>query len=67
MIPMAHQMVGDYVIIDEARDEENRRHMIMRPYQVYALQAIEVPLSVGTMMEYHTAVMCGIRRDRVKR
>ncbi|HHW93683.1 MAG TPA: type I restriction endonuclease subunit R [Clostridiaceae bacterium] len=41
MIPMAHQMVGDYVIIDEARDEENRRHMIMRPYQVYALQAIE--------------------------
>jgi len=41
MIPMAHQMIGDYLIIDEARDEENRRHMIMRPYQVYALQAIE--------------------------
>jgi type I restriction enzyme R subunit len=41
MIPMAHQMVGDYLVIDEAKEEENRRHMIMRPYQVYALQAIE--------------------------
>ncbi|MEB9855553.1 HsdR family type I site-specific deoxyribonuclease [Bacillus cereus] len=41
MIPMAHQMVGDYLVIDEAKDEENRRHMLMRPYQVYALQAIE--------------------------
>ena len=41
MIPMAHQLVGDYLIIDEAKDEENRRHMIMRPYQVYALQAVE--------------------------
>jgi type I restriction enzyme R subunit len=41
MIPMAHQLVGDYLIIDEAEDEENRRHMIMRPYQVYALQAVE--------------------------
>ena len=41
MIPMAHQMVGDYLVIDEAKDEENRRHMVMRPYQVYALQAIE--------------------------
>jgi len=41
MIPMAHQMVGDYLVIDEAREEENRRHMLMRPYQVYALQAIE--------------------------
>ena len=41
MIPMAHQLVGDYLIIDEAQDEENRRHMIMRPYQVYALQAVE--------------------------
>lgn len=41
MIPMAHQMVGDYLIIDEASDEENRRHMLMRPYQVHALQAIE--------------------------
>jgi type I restriction enzyme R subunit len=41
MIPMAHQMVGDYLVIDEAKDEENRRHMLMRPYQVYALQAVE--------------------------
>ncbi|NME99235.1 type I restriction endonuclease subunit R [Aneurinibacillus aneurinilyticus] len=41
MIPMAHQMVGDYLVIDEARDEENRRHMLMRPYQVHALQAVE--------------------------
>lgn len=40
-IPMAHQMVGDYLVIDEAREEENRRHMLMRPYQVYALQAVE--------------------------
>lgn len=41
MIPMAHQMVGDYLVIDEASDKDNRRHMLMRPYQVYALQAIE--------------------------
>lgn len=41
MIPMAHQMVGDYLVIDEAKDEENRRHMLLRPYQVYALQAVE--------------------------
>lgn len=41
MIPMSHQMVGDYLVIDEANDKENRRHMLMRPYQVYALQAIE--------------------------
>jgi len=41
MIPMAHQMVGDYLVIDEAKEEENRRHMLLRPYQVYALQAIE--------------------------
>lgn len=41
MIPMAHQMVGDYLVIDEARDEENRKHMLLRPYQVHALQAIE--------------------------
>jgi len=41
MIPMAHQMVGDYLVIDEAREEENRRHILMRPYQVYALQAVE--------------------------
>jgi type I restriction enzyme, R subunit len=41
MIPMAHQMVGDYLVIDEAKEEENRRHMLMRPYQVSALQAVE--------------------------
>jgi len=41
MIPMAHQMVGDYLVIDEAKEEENRRHMLMRPYQVFALQSIE--------------------------
>src|SRR5690625_2317192 len=41
MIPMAHQMVGDYLVIDEAREEENRRHMLLRPYQVHALQAVE--------------------------
>jgi type I site-specific deoxyribonuclease, hsdR family len=40
-IPMAHQMVGDYLVIDEAKDKENRRYMLMRPYQIYALQAIE--------------------------
>jgi len=42
MIPMAHQMVGDYLVIDEDPDnEENRRHMLMRPYQVYALQSVQ--------------------------
>jgi type I restriction enzyme, R subunit len=41
MIPMAHQMVGDYLVIDEAKEEENRKHMLMRPYQVYALQSVE--------------------------
>ena len=41
MIPMAHQMVGDYLVIDESSELENRRHMLMRPYQVYALQAVE--------------------------
>ncbi|MBC2458463.1 type I restriction endonuclease subunit R [Clostridium beijerinckii] len=41
MIPMAHQMVGDYLVIDEDKEEENRKHMLMRPYQVYALQAVE--------------------------
>ena len=41
MIPMAHQMVGDYLVIDEAREEEDRRHMLMRSYQVHALQAVE--------------------------
>ena len=46
MIPMAHQMVGDYLIIDHARNEEDRKHMIMRPYQVYALQAVTMA-SIG--------------------
>ena len=41
MIPRAHQMVGDYLVIEEAKNEENRRHMLLRPYQVHALQAIE--------------------------
>ncbi|MHA6250378.1 type I restriction endonuclease subunit R [Oceanobacillus sp. CAU 1775] len=41
MIPMAHQMVGDYLVIDEAKDEENRKHMLLRSYQVHALQAVE--------------------------
>lgn len=41
MIPMAHQMVGDYLVIDEAKYEENQRHMLLRPYQVYALQSVE--------------------------
>lgn len=41
MIPMAHQMVGDYLVIEEAKDEDNCRHMLLRPYQVHALQAIE--------------------------
>ncbi len=42
MIPMAHQMVGDYLVINDDVDyEENRRIMVMRPYQVYALQAVE--------------------------
>lgn len=41
MIPMAHQMVGDYLVIDEASEQENKKHMLMRPYQVYALQAVE--------------------------
>src|SRR5690625_7458551 len=42
MIPMAHQMVGDYLVIEEAKEEENRKHMLLRPYQVHALQAIEI-------------------------
>ncbi|SEL05495.1 type I restriction enzyme, R subunit [Carnobacterium iners] len=41
MIPMAHQMVGDYLVIDQAKEEEDRRHMLMRSYQVHALQAVE--------------------------
>lgn len=39
-IPMAHQMIGDYLVIDESKDPEKRKHMILRPYQVYALQTI---------------------------
>ncbi len=41
MIPMAHQMVGDYLVIDDSPEEENKKHILMRPYQVYALQAVE--------------------------
>src|SRR5699024_9335547 len=41
MIPMAHQMVGDYLVIDEANEVENQKHMLLRSYQVHALQAIE--------------------------
>src|SRR5699024_10713207 len=41
MIPMVHQMVGDYLVIDEAKDVDNQKHMLLRPYQVHALQAIE--------------------------
>ncbi|MDK4195877.1 HsdR family type I site-specific deoxyribonuclease [Staphylococcus pseudintermedius] len=41
MIPMAHQIVGDYLVIEEAKDAENQKHMLLRPYQVHALQAIE--------------------------
>ncbi|WP_195509951.1 type I restriction endonuclease subunit R [Clostridium tyrobutyricum] len=41
MIPMAHQMIGDYLVIDDAKEDENRKHMLMRPYQVYALRAVE--------------------------
>lgn len=41
MIPMAHQMVGDYLVIEEAKDAENQKHMLLRPYQVHALQSIE--------------------------
>jgi type I restriction enzyme R subunit len=41
-IPMAHQMVGDYLIINEdTRDSKNQYHILMRPYQVEALRAIE--------------------------
>ena len=41
-IPMAHQMVGDYLVINESVKEDERCHMVMRPYQVYALQAVEL-------------------------
>lgn len=40
-IPMAHQMVGDYLVIDENVDRTKSRHMLMRPYQVEALRRIE--------------------------
>jgi type I restriction enzyme R subunit len=65
-IPMAHQMVGDYLVIDEASEEENRRHMLMRPYQVYALQAIEGQLLAGIMMGFPMVVLCGIRLDQAR-
>lgn len=42
-IPMAHQMVGDYLIINEdTRNPKNQFHMLMRPYQVEALRAVEM-------------------------
>ena len=41
-VPMAHQMVGDYLVIYEAENKEEQCHLLMRPYQVYALQAIEL-------------------------
>jgi type I restriction enzyme R subunit len=41
-IPMAHQLVGDYLVINESDKEDERCTMVMRPYQVYALQAIEL-------------------------
>lgn len=41
MIPMAHQMVGDYLVVEAAEKEEEQKHMLMRPYQVYALQCVE--------------------------
>src|SRR5699024_12294423 len=41
MTPTAHKRVGDYLVIDAAKDAENQKHMLLRPYQVHALQAIE--------------------------
>lgn len=40
-IPMAHQMVGDYLVINASENPNDCYHMLMRPYQVYALRAIE--------------------------
>ena len=40
-IPMAHQMVGDYLVINTTDNPNECYHMLMRPYQVYALRAIE--------------------------
>lgn len=52
-IPMAHQMVGDYLIINEdTRDSKNQYHMLMRPYQVEALRAIEYA-AAGKDVETH--------------
>lgn len=41
MIPMAHQMIGDYLVINKGATEDKSYHMLLRPYQVYALQAVE--------------------------
>ncbi len=41
-VPMAHQMVGDYLVIYEAANPEDACHMLLRPYQVYALRAVEM-------------------------
>src|SRR5699024_10667867 len=41
MIPMVHQMFGTYLVIEEAKDVENQKHMLLRPYQVHALQSVE--------------------------
>ena len=40
-VPMAHQMVSNYLIIEYSANPHEGKHMLMRPYQVYALQAIE--------------------------
>ena len=40
-IPMAHQMVGDYLVINTTDNPNECYHMLMRPYQVYALREIE--------------------------
>jgi len=40
-IPMAHQMVGDYLTINESKKADERCIMVLRPYQIYAIQAVE--------------------------
>ncbi|WP_371262656.1 type I restriction endonuclease subunit R, EcoR124 family [Selenomonas ruminantium] len=45
-VPMAHQIIGDYLVIYAAENQEDRCHLLMRPYQVYALQAVELA-SIG--------------------
>lgn len=40
-IPMAHQMVGDYSVIEDEPNAEDRNFLLMRPYQIYALRAVE--------------------------